>query len=107
MLEHYFLAYMSKGFIGFGTSYTETEKTAVFIEGMPLSLFTNTSLELYIFLALISMIATIAFYRSGNQQRFLQEQAVKRYFRFVLPVSAAILLTYGLNIVCFHKTPTT
>lgn len=50
------------------------------------------------------MIATIAFHSTKNQQRFLEKQFIKRYFRFVIPVAAAILLTYGLNkagALCF------
>lgn len=97
MLAHYYMAYLPNGYIGYGSAYAESEKAAVFIGALPVSLFVNTSLELYVFFGLISMITAIAFYRAGNQLKFLEKQFMKRYFRFVIPVAAAILLTYGLN----------
>ncbi len=97
MLAHYCMAYLPNGYIGYGSAYTEAEKVPAFIENLPQSLFTNTSLELYVFFALIAVIATVAFYQAKNPQNFLEKQAIKRYFRFLIPVACAILLTYGLN----------
>lgn len=104
MLAHYCIAYLPNGYIGYGSTYAESEKAAAVLGKLPISLFTNTSLELYVFFGLISMITTIAFYSTENQQRFLERQFIKRYFRFVIPVAAATLLTYGLNkagALCF------
>ena len=84
-------------YIGYGSGYDESEKRSVFLKGLPVSLFTNTSFELYVFFGLISIIAAIAFYQSKDQQGFAERYFVKRYFRFVLPVAGATLLTYFLN----------
>lgn len=67
----------------------------------PFSLFTNTSLQLYVFFAIISFVVTIGFYCAKDSQEFLKRQAIKRYFRFLIPVAGAILLTYSLNRLGF------
>ncbi len=96
MLMHYALAFLPSGFIGFGSGIEPEDQIRTAIDNLPFSLFVNSSLVLYIFFALISVIATIVFYTTKDQQKFLEKQCVKRYFRFVIPVAAAILLTYGL-----------
>ncbi len=96
MLMHYVLAFLPSGFIGFGSEVAPEDQIRTVVDNLPFSLLINSSLVLYIFFALIAVIATIVFYSTKNQQKFLEKQCVKRYFRFVIPVAAAILLTYGL-----------
>ncbi len=97
MLMHYALAFLPAGYAGFGSGVAPEDQISTILEYFPFSLLINSSLVLYIFFALISVIVTIVFYTTRDQQKFLEKQCVKRYFRFMTPVAAIILLTYGLD----------
>lgn len=103
LLAHYLMAYLPSGYIGYGTIYAQEDKYSVLIDNLPFSLFTNTSLQIYVFFAIISFVVTIGFYCSKDSQGFLERQAIKRYFRFSIPVAGAILLTYSLNRAGFLR----
>lgn len=97
MLLHFTLAYFPDGFIGYGSKYPPAERYQAFMDALPLSLFSNTSIHLFAFFVLIAMLPTIAFYKSKAPYQSLQRQSIKRYFRFLLPVGAAILITHYLH----------
>lgn len=97
MIMHYFLAFLPSGFVGFGSGVEDSEKLDIIVKNLPISLVVNSSLVLYVFFALSSLITTIVFYKTKNQQTFIEKQCVKRYFRFVIPIAAAILITFGLH----------
>ena len=101
MLLHFTLAYFPEGFIGYGSQYPPAERYQAFMDALPLSLFSNTSIHLFAFFVLIAMLPTIAFYKSKSPYQTLQRQAIKRYFRFLLPVGAAILITHYLHAYGF------
>lgn len=71
------------------------------MDALPLSIFSNTTIHLFIFFILIATLTTISFYNAKAPYKTLQRQAIKRYFRFLLPVGAAILLTYYLHAFGF------
>ncbi|MGM9569482.1 MAG: hypothetical protein ACI3XC_05320 [Phascolarctobacterium sp.] len=98
MLLHFTLAFFPAGFIGYGSKYPLAERYQAFMDALPLSLFTNTSFSLFTFFVLIAMFPTIAFYKAKAPYEVLQRQAIKRYFRFLLPVGVAILATHYLHI---------
>ena len=97
MLIHFAIAYFPEGYIGFGSLYAPAERSQAFWAGLPYSLYTNSALPLHVFFALIALLPTIAFYRSKQPYLSLQRQAIKRYFRFMLPVAAAIIGTFCLH----------
>ena len=104
MLIHFAIAYFPEGYIGFGSLYAPAERSQAFWAGLPYSLYTNSALPLHVFFALIALLPTIAFYRSKQPYLSLQRQAIKRYFRFMLPVAAAIIGTsclYSLGMLDF------
>lgn len=105
MLIHFAIAYFPEGYIGFGSVYEPAERSQAFWAGLPYSLYTNSALPLHVFFALIALLPTIAFYRSKQPYLSLQRQAIKRYFRFMLPVAAAIIGTsclYSSGILDFR-----
>ena len=104
MLIHFAISYFPEGFIGFGSVYEPAERSQAFWASLPYSLYTNSSLPLHVFFALIALLPTIAFYKSKQPYLSLQRQAIKRYFRFMLPVAAAIIGTsclYSLGMLDF------
>lgn len=104
MLIHFAISYFPEGFIGFGSLYKSAERSQSFWAGLPYSIYTNSSLPLHVFFALIALLPTIAFYKSKQPYLSLQRQAIKRYFRFMLPVAAAIIGTsclYSLGMLDF------
>ena len=104
MLIHFAISYFPEGYIGFGSVYEPAERSQAFWAGLPYSIYTNSALPLHVFFALVALLPTIAFYKSKQPYLSLQRQAIKRYFRFMLPVAAAIIGTsclYSLGILDF------
>lgn len=101
MLLHFTLAYFPDGFIGYGSKYPPAERYQAFMDALPLSIFSNTTIHLFTFFILIATLTTISFYNAKAPYKTLQRQAIKRYFRFLLPVGAAILLTHYLHAFGF------
>ena len=97
MLIHFAIAYFPVGFIGYGSTYQPEERIPAFFAGLPYSIYTNSPFPLHVFFALVALLPTIAFYRSQQPYPSLQRQAIKRYFRFLLPVGVAILGTSLLH----------
>ena len=97
MLIHFAIAYFPVGFIGYGSTYQPEERIPAFLAGLPYSIYTNSPFPLHVFFALVALLPTIAFYRSQQPYPSLQRQAIKRYFRFLLPVGVAILGTSLLH----------
>ena len=97
MLIHFAIAYFPVGFIGYGSTYQPEERIQAFLAGLPYSIYTNSPFPLHVFFALVALLPTIAFYRSQQPYPSLQRQAIKRYFRFLLPVGVAILGTSLLH----------
>ena len=97
MLIHFAIAYFPMGFIGYGSTYQPEERIPAFFAGLPYSIYTNSPFPLHVFFALVALLPTIAFYRSQQPYPSLQRQAIKRYFRFLLPVGVAILGTSLLH----------
>ena len=97
MLIHFAIAYFPVGFIGYGSTYQPEERIPAFFAGLPYSIYTNSPFPLHVFFALVELLPTIAFYRSQQPYPSLQRQAIKRYFRFLLPVGVAILGTSLLH----------
>lgn len=101
MLIHFTIAYFPDGYISFGSNYTAAERIPAFWDGLPYSIYTNSPFPLHVFFALAAVLPTISFFRSKEPYVSLQRQAIKRYFRFMIPVAAAIigtslLHTYGI-----------
>ena len=97
MLIHFTIAYFPDGYISFGSNYTAAERIPAFWDGLPYSIYTNSPFPLHVFFALAAVLPTIAFFRAKDPYPSLQRQAIKRYFRFMLPVAAAILGTALLH----------
>lgn len=97
MLIHFTIAYFPDGYISFGSNYTAAERIPSFWDGLPYSIYTNSPFPLHIFFALTAVLPTISFFRSKEPYVSLQRQAIKRYFRFLLPVGVAILGTALLH----------
>ena len=97
MLIHFAIAYFPVGFIGYGSTYQPEERIPAFFAGLPYSIYTNSPFPLHVFFALVALLPTIAFYRSQQPYPSLQRQAIKRYFRFLIPVGVAILGTSLLH----------
>ena len=97
MLIHFAIAYFPVGFIGYGSTYQAEERIPAFFAGLPYSIYTNSPFPLHVFFALVALLPTIAFYRSQEPYPSLQRQAIKRYFRFLLPVGGAIIGTSLLH----------
>ena len=97
MLIHFTIAYFPDGYISFGSNYTAAERIPAFWDGLPYSIYTNSPFPLHVFFALAAVLPTIAFFRSKDPYPSLQRQAIKRYFRFLLPVGVAILGTALLH----------
>lgn len=97
MLIHFAIAYFPVGFIGYGSTYQADERIPAFFAGLPYSIYTNSPFPLHVFFALVALLPTIAFYRSQEPYPSLQRQAIKRYFRFLLPVGVAIMGTSLLH----------
>ena len=97
MLIHFAIAYFPVGFIGYGSTYQAEERIPAFWSGLPYSIYTNSPFPLHVFFALVALLPTIAFYRSQDPYASLQRQAIKRYFRFLLPVGGAIIGTSLLH----------
>ena len=97
MLIHFSIAYFPVGFIGYGSTYQAEERIPAFFAGLPYSIYTNSPFPLHVFFALVALLPTIAFYRSQEPYPSLQRQAIKRYFRFLLPVGVANLGTSLLH----------
>ena len=100
MLIHFTIAYFPDGYISFGSNYTAAERIPAFWDGLPYSIYTNSPFPLHIFFALAAVLPTISFFRSKEPNVSLQRQAIKRYFRFLLPVGVAILGTALLHSWC-------
>lgn len=97
MLIHFSIAYFPDGYISFGSNYTAAERIPAFWDGLPYSIYTNSPFPLHIFFALAAVLPTISFFRSKEPYISLQRQAIKRYFRFMIPVAAAIIGTSLLH----------
>lgn len=97
MLIHFTIAYFPDGYISFGSNYTAAERIPAFWDGLPYSIYTNSPFPLHIFFALAAVLPTISFFRSKEPYVSLQRQAIKRYFRFMIPVAAAIIGTSLLH----------
>ncbi len=97
MLIHFTIAYFPDGYISFGSNYTAAERIPAFWDGLPYSIYTNSPFPLHVFFALAAVLPTISFFRSKEPYVSLQRQAIKRYFRFLLPVGVAILGTALLH----------
>ena len=97
MLIHFSIAYFPVGFISYGSTYQAEERIPAFWAGLPYSIYTNSPFPLHVFFALVALLPTIAFYRSQDPYASLQRQAIKRYFRFLLPVGGAIIGTSLLH----------
>ena len=97
MLIHFTIAYFPDGYISFGSNYTAAERIPAFWDGLPYSIYTNSPFPLHIFFSLAAVLPTISFFRSKEPYVSLQRQAIKRYFRFMIPVAAAIIGTSLLH----------
>ena len=97
MLIHFTIAYFPDGYISFGSNYTAAERIPAFWDGLPYSIYTNSPFPLHVFFALAAVLPTIAFFRAKDPYPSLQRQAIKRYFRFMIPVAAAIIGTSLLH----------
>lgn len=97
MLIHFTITYFPVGFIGYGSPYQPAERVQAFVSGLPYSIYTNSAFPLHVFFVLVALLPTIAFYKSKNPFASLQRQAIKRYFRFLIPVAAAIIGTSLLH----------
>lgn len=95
VLTHYMLALWPKGYIGFGSGIEENLRSYV-ISDMPWSLFSNTSISLYLLFGMISYLVVVAYRSAGNSSAVLERQASKRYFQFLIPVFAATVGAYFL-----------
>lgn len=91
VLTHYMIALRPEGYVGFGSGVTGDLREHV-LANLPWSLFSNTSISLYLLFGMISFVIVVAYRKAGNDVSVLQRQACKRYFQFVLPVFAATVL---------------
>lgn len=100
VLTHYMLALWPKGYVGFGSGAAGNLRGYV-LANLPWSLFSNTSISLYLLFGMISFFVVVAYRKAGNDLLVLQRQACKRYFQFVLPVfvvtiAAGLLYRFGV-----------
>lgn len=93
VLLHYMMALFPKGYVGFGSG-VDSNPSSVVEKGMPWSLLSNSSLCLYIFLALISFFIVWGYRQHNSQIEVVQKKAVGRYFQFMIPVFAATVMAY-------------
>ena len=94
-LLHYILAFIPIGYIGWSCGINESDRASIYFSNLPISIFTNSSFPLYTFFALISFISALIFFRN-HDRKFIVKQAVKRYFRLLIPILACTLICYML-----------
>lgn len=104
MLTHYMIALRPEGYVGFGSGVTGDLREHV-LANLPWSLFSNTSISLYLLFGMISFFIVVAYRKAGDDVTVLQRQACKRYFQFVLPVFVATIaggLLYQFGILQYE-----
>ena len=95
VFTHYMLALFPKGYIGFGSGVEENMKEEA-AANLPWSLFSNSSISLYLFFAMIAVFIVLKYRRHGNDVSVLQRSAAGRYFQFLIPVFASTVLAFVL-----------
>lgn len=111
VLEHYLLSMLPTGYIGFGSGVQEQDKQAAIINALPFSLFTNTSLTLYVLFGLIAFFVALGYFyaesaNSSEAVKYLICHAKKRYFQLLFPVLVATMcayLFYQFGILQYEK----
>lgn len=104
VFTHYMLAMWPKGFVGFGSG-ADGDLREYVRAGLPWSLFSNTSISLYLLFGMISFVIVVTYRNAGNALLILQRQACKRYFQFLFPVFAATIaagLLYHFGILQYE-----
>lgn len=104
VLTHYMIALRPEGYVGFGSGVTGDLREHV-LANLPWSLFSNTSISLYLLFGMISFFIVVAYRKAGDDVTVLQRQACKRYFQFVLPVFVATIaggLLYQFGILQYE-----
>ncbi|MGN1179746.1 MAG: hypothetical protein ACI4SD_00925 [Suilimivivens sp.] len=74
VFTHYMLALFPKGYVGFGSGLEGNLKEEV-VANFPWSLFSNTSISLYLFFAMIPMFVVLSYRKHGDDAAVLQRQA--------------------------------
>lgn len=97
VLAHYMLALWPKGYVGFGSG-AEGDLSEYVTDALPWSLFSNTSISLYLLFGMISFLVVVAYRNAGAGSAcpVLERQASKRYFQFLIPVFVATVGAYIL-----------
>ena len=93
IIYHYTVCFINKGFVGFGSNYSEEEALNAFTDNLPISLFTNSSFPLYVFLLLIAFIPAYKFFGDHAEESIIR-QAKKRYFRLMIPTFTACVINF-------------
>lgn len=93
LLFHYTLSFINTGYVGFGSNYSQEEAMNAFTAGLPLSLFTNSSFALYMFLVLIAFIPAYKFF-GDHEEDSIRRQAKKRYLRLMIPTFSACVINF-------------
>lgn len=104
VLLHYQLAFFPESYIGFGANPAAYPATIV-MENLPFSLFSNSSFSLYVLFGIIAYLIARSFFQAEDPMHGLRIKAVKRYFRFCLPVFVITIIFYTLfvNGVLWYK----
>lgn len=96
VIFHYLLAFACFGYIGWNAVPTTAEaKVAYYWQYFPYSILTNGSFPLFIFFAIIGFLPAYKFFITGKS-KFIKEQALVRYFRFLPYVLGGCFLSYVL-----------
>lgn len=93
LLFHYTLSFINTGYVGFGSNYSQEKAMNAFTAGLPLSLFTNSSFALYMFLVLIAFIPAYKFF-GDHEEDSIRRQAKKRYLRLMIPTFSACVINF-------------
>ncbi len=96
VLTHYMLALWPQGYVGFGSEVEENTMREHISLTLPWSLFSNTSISLYLLFGMISLFIVVSFRSAGNSQKLLEKKALGRYFQFLIPVFTVTLAAYIL-----------
>ncbi|MBQ4084837.1 MAG: hypothetical protein IJC30_04195 [Alphaproteobacteria bacterium] len=91
---HYVLAFYPKGFVGFSSGVPPEKETEVFWTNFPWSVVSNASFPLYLFFGLLAFLPAYKCFKDKSVAH-LKAQAIKRYFRFVIPVVSCTLIAYA------------
>jgi peptidoglycan/LPS O-acetylase OafA/YrhL len=91
---HYVLAFYPKGYVGFSSGVPPEKEAEVFWSNFPWSIVSNASFPLYLFFGLIAFLPAYKCFKDKSVVH-LKVQAIKRYFRFIIPVVSCTLIAYA------------